>query len=212
MHFLSRARRAVLSVTTLGVLTSLVLGSGVAAAATDGEFWLGRVNRTTHTTTLADTTGTPLSLRAPRGTAPLAVNSPVRVRNLNADLLDGLDAGVFQRRLTGACGRGTFVVAVARSGRVSCSLETYAVVWQLAVRPDGSTSVKHTGLTAVRNGAGDYTLTWSSFPGRALPYCSGIGRAAVVVSESAEPDGSGNVRLTFDQADTGFTCVLIGSP
>jgi hypothetical protein len=74
-----------------GAITALTLGGGTAYAANGGSFLLGRSNGATATTTLANSAGTPLSLKARVGTAPLAVNSTKTVTNLNADLLDGVN-------------------------------------------------------------------------------------------------------------------------
>ena len=73
-----------------GAVTALTLGGGTAYAANGGSFLLGRSNGATATTTLANSAGTPLSLKAKAGTAPLSVNSTKTVPNLNADLVDGL--------------------------------------------------------------------------------------------------------------------------
>lgn len=79
--------------------TALVVGlGGVGYAATGGDFILGSANSANRTSTLTGTAGTPLSLRAPAGSAPLQVNSPVKVGRLNADLLDGLDSSAFQSK------------------------------------------------------------------------------------------------------------------
>lgn len=68
----------------------LVLGGGSAMAATGGSFILGRSNGASTTTTLTNSTGTALSLKAPATKAPLAVSNGVRVPNLNADKVDGV--------------------------------------------------------------------------------------------------------------------------
>ncbi len=70
----------------------VILGAGSAAAATGGSFILGRSNTASTPTTLTNTSGTALSLRAPTGKPPLAVSNSTRVRRLNADQLDGLTA------------------------------------------------------------------------------------------------------------------------
>ena len=70
---------------TAGALCMLVLGSGTAVAATGGKFILGRSNSASTTTTLTNTKGTALSLRAPAGRAPLAVNTSTKVSRLNAE-------------------------------------------------------------------------------------------------------------------------------
>src|SRR6187200_2903374 len=77
---------------TAGALCMLVLGSGTAVAATGGKFILGRSNTASTTTTLTNTKGTALSLRAPAGRAPLAVNTSTKVSRLNADSVDGVSS------------------------------------------------------------------------------------------------------------------------
>lgn len=81
----------------MGGVVALVLGSGTAYAATGGTFVLGHSNQATSTTTLVNSKGTPLSLTAKSGYAPLKVNSGTKVTNLNSDKLDGLSSGSFLR-------------------------------------------------------------------------------------------------------------------
>lgn len=69
-----------------------------ANAANGGAWLLGRSNWETAATTVTNTYGTPLSLKAKSGYAPLAVNSSTRVTNLNADKLDGYSSGSFAMR------------------------------------------------------------------------------------------------------------------
>jgi hypothetical protein len=74
-------------------MLSVVLGGiGVATAANGGSLVLGHSNTATRTTTLSDSKGTPLSLKARHGKPPLRVNSSKKVRHLNADKLDGSSA------------------------------------------------------------------------------------------------------------------------
>jgi hypothetical protein len=87
------------SVAVLGTAIVLVGSLGIASAATGGTFILGKTNFARTTTVLKDSTGVPLSLFAPAGKAPLTVNRGVKVANLNADKLDGLDSTQFQRKL-----------------------------------------------------------------------------------------------------------------
>lgn len=96
----------------------LALG-GTAAAATGGTFTLGRSNAATTTTTLTDTHSVPLVVKGSTGRAPLAVNSKVKVANLNADRLDGIDSPALQRRV-GSCPDGSAIRAIAASGAVTC--------------------------------------------------------------------------------------------
>lgn len=85
------------SVFIAGAVTALTLGGGTAYAANGGSFLLGRSNTATTATTLTNTVGTPLSLKAKTGYPPLAVSSSKTVTSLSADLLDGLTSASFLR-------------------------------------------------------------------------------------------------------------------
>lgn len=95
---------------------------GTAVAATGSTFLTGRSNTATTVTSLTNGAGTPLSLGARAGYAPLAVNSTTKVGRLNADLLDGLDSTSLQRRVTGVCASGSAMTGVAANGTVTCAL------------------------------------------------------------------------------------------
>jgi hypothetical protein len=101
-----RVGAAIRSLSPSGVvvvtLALIVGGSGLASAATGGDFILGRANHETTTAALANSRGTPLSLAAPAGRAPLAVNRTGMVKNLNAQYTGGLTAA--QLRATGGDG------------------------------------------------------------------------------------------------------------
>src|ERR1700733_11540666 len=51
---------------------------------------------------------------------PFTVSPTAKVKNLNADLLDGLDSSKLQLRVGGTCGAGSAVSAVNGNGSVSC--------------------------------------------------------------------------------------------
>jgi len=73
---------------------ALVLGgAGGAAAANGAPFILGKANSETSTATLSNSKGTPLSLSAPSGSTPLAVNRSTLVKNLNAQYINGFTSG-----------------------------------------------------------------------------------------------------------------------
>jgi hypothetical protein len=96
--------------------------SGTAMAATGNTFITGRPNYASTTTGLSNSAGTPLSLGARTGYAPLAVNSKTKVVRLNSDLLDGLDSTQLQRRVTGTCPSGYAIRAIGATGGVACTL------------------------------------------------------------------------------------------
>lgn len=77
-------------------LALLVGGAGIADAATGGNFILGKANSESSTASLSNSAGTPLSLAAPSGKAPLAVNSKTLVKNLNAASVGGLSSAQLQ--------------------------------------------------------------------------------------------------------------------
>jgi hypothetical protein len=77
-------------------LAVLLGGAGLANAATGGDFILGKANSETATASLANSKGTPLSLSAPNGDAPLTVNQNALVKNLNAQFTGGLSSSQLQ--------------------------------------------------------------------------------------------------------------------
>jgi len=110
----------------IGVAATVIALVGVGAlssadAATGDKVILGRSNAATTITTIKNSRGTALALSSPRGKPALSVGgNSAKVRDLNSDLLDGLDATAFQRRVRGACQVGTAVVSVSATGAVSC--------------------------------------------------------------------------------------------
>ena len=103
------------------VVAVLLLGTGVAGAATGGTLLLGRANTATTTTVLSTTRGAPLDLRGPSTTRPLSVSSSVVVPHLNADLLDGLTSSQLQRRASATCSTGRAMTGLGADGRPSCA-------------------------------------------------------------------------------------------
>ena len=87
-----RARSAALF--AIGAAAGLIL-SGVGYAVDGSSFLIGRVNTASRITTLNNPSGSALSLLSNPTSAPLRVNSHVKVPQLNADLLDGRDSSSF---------------------------------------------------------------------------------------------------------------------
>lgn len=81
----------------VAVMLAALFGMTSMALGADGKsFLLGKQNVARAVSTLAKRgAGPALSLKVGAGQAPLAVNSPGKVENLNADSLDGKDAGEF---------------------------------------------------------------------------------------------------------------------
>jgi hypothetical protein len=99
-----------MAVALLALFVSL---GGVGYSATGGNFILGQANTATTSSTLSapvagkalditntntSAAATALGLNVAAGKAPMTVNSTTNVRNLNADLLDGMNALSFIRR------------------------------------------------------------------------------------------------------------------
>src|SRR5437660_448281 len=93
------------------VFSLTVAGGTVAYAANGGALTLGKANKATATTSLANSAGTALSLSSKAGTPALKVGNGVKVPNLNADKIDGLDSSVFAK----ASGSTGYVTAAGQS-------------------------------------------------------------------------------------------------
>ncbi|MCB2223542.1 MAG: hypothetical protein KQH83_05130, partial [Actinobacteria bacterium] len=104
--FATRRDAAVIGIAgaVVGALVAAAVIAPPIARAGDGDtFLLGRKNVALHLTKLVakngflvkSTRGIPLTIEAPDGQPPLAVNSSALVSGLNADLLDGEDATAF---------------------------------------------------------------------------------------------------------------------
>ena len=93
-------------------LAFVIGGAGLADAATGGTFILGQANKETSTASLTSSHRAPLSLSAPAGTAPLAVNRAVMVKNLNANFIGGRTAS----QLTVTGGDGIRTTAIGLTG------------------------------------------------------------------------------------------------
>lgn len=147
---------------------ALVVGvGGVGYAATGGNFILGFANSANKTSTLTNTAGTALSLRAPATSAPLAVNNSVKVARLNADLIDGLDSSAFQRK--GAVVRVSAPTFTPSEGPINRQARAYCAVGEHAVGGGGHV----TALTPDRLGE-YYTFLVHSAPITAAGEPTGI--------------------------------------
>jgi hypothetical protein len=134
---------------------------GVGVAATGGNFILGQSNTAPNTTGLSapvagakalqvtntnTTSGsTALGLNVASGHPPLTVNSPTKVGNLNADLLDGIDSTGFLR--------STLPVSLAGSapGDVFDSTNTGSGYAVAGYKPNGGGAAVH-GVSSTGRG------------------------------------------------------------
>lgn len=93
--------RSVLSTLAVGLM--LVVGLDyVAYGATGRSLVIGKINTSSKVTTVKRTKpGPALALKVRPGSAPLSVSSGTRVPRLNADKVDGLDAGAFLEEVSG---------------------------------------------------------------------------------------------------------------
>lgn len=157
----------------LGMLVAVMLG-GTAFAATGGNFILGKSNTANATSGLDNPKGTPLSLTAKSGTPPLKVNTGVKVKNLHADKLDGLDAAAFQRRLSN----------VTALDGLSC---------QTAAGPGTTKTVVSTSTSSSKAGFYNYditTLCQVAWPADGTPCDDGDGNTTDDVYTSGNCQGT----------------------
>src|SRR4051794_35452853 len=143
---------------TVVAYAALVLAmSGTAVAATGGNLLLGHGNGAGRTTSLTNH-GTGAALRVAAHnltTAPLSVGrNTTKIRNLNADFLDGITSAKLQRRVTGTCGNGSAIRTVRAGGRVACGPR---IMWAV-VGADGTMARSTTGATSARVTTGKYTV------------------------------------------------------
>jgi hypothetical protein len=118
-------------------------GASLASAANGGNFILGQANKESATARLSSSGGTPLSLVAPSGKAPLAVNRATLVRNLNAQFTGGLSSG--KLKTTGGDG-------IARPNSNVPINHGFTVVTQTGKLPSGTYYVTATALLKVAAG------------------------------------------------------------
>jgi hypothetical protein len=167
---------------------------GAGMAATGGNFILGHANSATKTSSLSapvaggkalqltnnntsNAASTALGLNVAGGHAPFSVNSAVKVANLNADTLDGVDSSALQRLVSGNCSTDTAVQAIASNGSVACSSAFLT-----------SSAFHRFGLQTIAAGAPNQTLFTAgqlSFIGICMP-AWGQGQSFISLQSSAD--------------------------
>jgi hypothetical protein len=91
--------RRISSTVAVGAAVAVVLSMGVADAATGGRFILGKSNAAGAPSVLSNTgSGPALRLHTNSSTTPnLAVSNGAKIKQLNADKLDGLHGSAYER-------------------------------------------------------------------------------------------------------------------
>jgi hypothetical protein len=123
----------------LGAAVSLVTLAATAAFAGTGVgkvFNLGEDNRVNARSQLEGTTpsavlnvtnsdksatASGVSINVPSTDPPLAVNSATKVKNFNADMVDGQHASDFQNATSKSCPNGSAMSAIAPNGSAACN-------------------------------------------------------------------------------------------
>jgi hypothetical protein len=150
--------------------------SGVAVAANGGSFILGHANRASMPTALSapvaggtalqvtnnntsSLASTALGLNVAAGHAPFTVNSGVKVANLNADMVDGIDSSAFQSRVTGSCSGKGAISQINADGTVGCGngLRAYGYIDGLGT-PAIDTTRSSSGIVSVSLVSGVYCV------------------------------------------------------
>src|SRR3954451_4471270 len=145
--------------TVVAYVALIVAMSGTAVAATGSSLLAGRSNSANRATVLTNHgKGAALRLAAHNlTTPPLSVGrNHSRIRNLNADLLDGLTSAKLQRRVVGTCASGSAIRTVRAGGRVACSPR---VMWAV-VNADGTLARGTAGVASSHGSTGRYGVTF----------------------------------------------------
>jgi hypothetical protein len=170
-----------------GVIAA-VATTGTAMAATGGNFLLGRSNTATTLTTLSNSTGTPLRLLGPVTKAPLNIGAnKTKVANLNADLLDGLDATALQRKLvTPSCAAGKVISAISAAGVVTCVSLPHVPTSYFAVVNANATLARGSAGTTVAGTPGNYRV---GFPTN-VTGCAFVAGTGLTTFSNTQPDST----------------------
>jgi hypothetical protein len=171
----------------IGAVVGVSLLGGVAYAATGGTFLLGRSNSATATTTLSDSKGTPLSLSAKAGFAPLKVNSATKVVNLNVDKIDNLDSTAFLRT-TGTAANSAKLAGKAETAFALSTGQFASIVSTTAAVPfdNSGDQVNDSMIVGVTCPAGTFLVSGGFVQSTAAPVIASLavgGNSWVVVTD-----------------------------
>ena len=139
MRSASKRTRTFLQGVALGAavaMVTLVASAAVAGTGIGQVFNLGTENRVNARSELSGDTpkamlkvtnesssgsATGLAIHVHAGRPPLVVNSSTKVKDLDADLLDGRDGSDFQAATSKTCAHGTAISSIAANGTTSCN-------------------------------------------------------------------------------------------
>jgi hypothetical protein len=175
-----------------GALIAVVLTPGSAVAATAKSVLLGRTNKATTTTVIANSKGTPLALTAKKGSAPLKVSSSTKVTGLNADQLDGLSSASFAR----STGRTGVVMSATPGAAAKCptgtiltgggGLDEMGLLYSGPELSAAGNFVPNTWLAFGQSGTGFSLATCYSPSGAAIPGAITSAQAKALATRQAE--------------------------
>jgi hypothetical protein len=210
LAMLHRALRRPRHSTVVAYLALLVAMSGTAFAATGGTMLLGKGNGATHTTSLVNHgQGAALRLSAHTlTTPPLSVGrNHAKIRNLNADFLDGLTSAKLQRRVSGACGHGSAIRTVKAGGRVACGPR---LMWAV-VNADGTLARSTAGVASSRSTTGQYAVTFpinvtncAHLSGDGTAGNAGAAPVAIVGTSGLNSNAKGVFIATYSESNSSF--------
>lgn len=139
-------RRRLAAPLAIAAVLSLTAMAGVSSAA---SLQVGKNNKSKGQTTLTSSSkkkaalaisntggAAAASFSVKKNKTPFTVNSKTKVKNLNADLLDGLDSSRFQARVGGTCAAGSAIRIINSDGSVVCqpvltSVPPVPLAWNL---------------------------------------------------------------------------------
>jgi hypothetical protein len=144
LRSLAWAVKALTPAAALGLTLAVVFGGISAADAASSVFVLGKSNSEASKATLSNSRGVPLSLSAPKNTAPLSVSGQTMVENLNAQFVGGLNASAAE---------ATGGVGFTRIGiDIPIDSDTFTKVTSTGTLPAGSYYVTATATVLITPG------------------------------------------------------------
>lgn len=137
-----------------------VANTSSAQTTLNGSAVAGKALQVTNTNTASGATALGLSVAS--GHAPFTVNSSTKVTDLNADLLDGLDSGDLQSRVSGTCAADSAMQSIAADGSVLCAAFPHASITTIGQRFDSFPASGDLGSFTTSGGTFLFSLSASA--------------------------------------------------